>query len=201
MTVSSDALSIESAATTSPDALSPQPQLRRRPAAIRAWLHRPELGAVAGTAVILLIFFFTADASLFTLAGAMSVLEPAAQLGILAIPAGLLMIAGEFDLSIGSMIAFGGMVVSVPLVLWGWPLGWALLIAFVVACCLGALNATITVYSALGLAFVYRHACLFVYASRVNIGGTKGRYWRCEPASRRAGRYFRRCFLGTLFIW
>ena len=37
-------------------------------------------------------------------------MAPAAQLGILAIAAALLMIGGEFDLSIGSMVAFAGMI-------------------------------------------------------------------------------------------
>ena len=41
---------------------------------------------------------------MFTLAGMMTILAPASQLGILAIAAALLMIGGEFDLSIGSMV-------------------------------------------------------------------------------------------------
>ena len=34
------------------------------------------------------------------------------------------MIAGEFDLSIGSMIGFAGIVIAIPAVQWGWPV-WA----------------------------------------------------------------------------
>ncbi len=47
---------------------------------------------------------------MFTLAGIMNILTPSSQLGILAIAAALLMIGGEFDLSIGSMVAFAGLV-------------------------------------------------------------------------------------------
>ena len=73
-------------------------------------MRRPELGALAGLILVTIFFFSTADPSMFTLAGIMNVLTPAAQLGILAIAAALLMIGGEFDLSIGSMVAFAGLV-------------------------------------------------------------------------------------------
>ena len=73
-------------------------------------LQRPELGALAGLALVILFFGFFADRSMFTLDGAMTILAPAAELGILAVAAALLMIGGEFDLSVGSMIAFAGLV-------------------------------------------------------------------------------------------
>ena len=73
-------------------------------------MRRPELGAVAGLIVVLIFFLFTASPTMFTLSGVMTILAPASQLGILAIAAALLMIGGEFDLSIGSMIAFAGLV-------------------------------------------------------------------------------------------
>lgn len=43
---------------------------------------------------------------MFTAAGIANFMAPASQLGILAVAAALLMIGGEFDLSIGSMVAF-----------------------------------------------------------------------------------------------
>jgi len=133
------------------------------------WLRRPELGSIASIAVVLVVFAFTADPKLFTLAGMMSVLEPAAQLGILAIMAALLMIAGEFDLSIGSMVAFGGMVLGVPLVLWGWPLEAALLLAFAMAIVVGTTNALITVRTGLP-SFVVSLAFLFILRGLSLIG-------------------------------
>jgi simple sugar transport system permease protein len=136
---------------------------------VKDWSQRPELGAAAGLCVVLIIFMFTADPRLFTLAGMMSVLEPAAQLGILAIMAGLLMIAGEFDLSIGAMIAFGGMAMSIPIVLWGWPLELALLVAFGCACVVGVTNATITVRSGLP-SFIVTLAFLFILRGMTLIG-------------------------------
>jgi len=123
-------------------------------------LRRPEAGAIAGTAVVLLIFACFAEVALFTLPGIISFLEPAAQLGIIAIAAALLMMGGEFDLSIGSMIAFGGMMLGIALVVWGWPLGFSLLFAFSIAILLGLINATIVMRTGLPsfivtLAFLY----------------------------------------------
>ena len=72
-------------------------------------MKRPELGAIAGVILVVIFFLFTADAAMFSLSGVMNFMTPAAQLGILAIGAALLMIGGEFDLSIGSMVAFAGL--------------------------------------------------------------------------------------------
>ncbi|MDZ7909547.1 MAG: hypothetical protein U5N10_15925 [Gemmobacter sp.] len=73
-------------------------------------IKRPELGAIAGLVLVTVFFGLTANPAMFTLSGVMNFLTPAAQLGILAIGAALLMIGGEFDLSIGSMVAFAGMI-------------------------------------------------------------------------------------------
>jgi len=73
-------------------------------------IKRPELGAIAGVVLVTLFFLITADSAMFTLSGIMNFMTPAAQLGILAIGAAMLMIGGEFDLSIGSMVAFAGLI-------------------------------------------------------------------------------------------
>ncbi len=59
---------------------------------------------------------------MFTAAGIMNFMAPASQLGILAVAAALLMIGGEFDLSIGSMVAFSGLIFAAALVVWQVPL-------------------------------------------------------------------------------
>ena len=60
---------------------------------------------------------------MFTRQGIVNFLEVSAQLGIIATAAALLMIGGEFDLSVGSMIGFAGVVIGVPAVTSaGWPL-------------------------------------------------------------------------------
>ncbi len=65
---------------------------------------------------------------MFTAAGIMNFMAPASQLGILAVAAALLMIGGEFDLSIGSMVAFAGLIFAAALVVWQVPLAVAIIV-------------------------------------------------------------------------
>src|SRR5262245_2675534 len=84
------------------------PAADERVARVSPWrrlLVRPEMGAVAGAIVVWIYFAIVAgDQGFLSLAGTASYLEVSAELGILALAVCLLMIGGEFDLSIGSMI-------------------------------------------------------------------------------------------------
>lgn len=124
-------------------------------------MRRPELGALAGLVLVTIFFISTADASMFTLAGIMNILSPAAQLGILAIAAALLMIGGEFDLSIGSMVAFTGLVFGAFITLSGWPLLLAIAATFAVAAVLGGLNGQMVIRTRLP-SFIVTLAFLFI---------------------------------------
>ena len=124
-------------------------------------MRRPELGALAGLILVTIFFLSTADSSMFTLAGVMNILSPAAQLGILAIAAALLMIGGEFDLSIGSMVAFTGLVFGSFITLTGWPLLLAIAATLVVAAILGGLNGQIVIRTRLP-SFIVTLAFLFI---------------------------------------
>ena len=101
--------------------------------AAKSWLKslfaRPEIGPIG---VMLLLFgmlgYFSIPAGEFSLnpfagegfnaLGIRNNLRVIAQLGIIALGAGLLIIAGEFDLSIGSMIGFAGACMAMVL-RWG----------------------------------------------------------------------------------
>ncbi|WP_246529192.1 ABC transporter permease [Microvirga zambiensis] len=124
-------------------------------------MRRPELGALAGLVLVTIFFLSTADASMFTLAGIMNILSPASQLGILAIAAALLMIGGEFDLSIGSMVAFTGLVFGGFITLSGWPLLVAIAATFVVAAVLGGINGQMVIRTRLP-SFIVTLAFLFI---------------------------------------
>jgi simple sugar transport system permease protein len=144
----------------------PQPaRTDERVKSIPAWrlvLGRPELGAVAGTVLIFLFFLASAgNSGMFSAKGIITFLDVAAQVGILAAAASLLMIAGEFDLSIGSMIGFAGIVIAIPSVEWGWPLWACILLAFAVACLVGIVNGVITVKTGLP-SFIVTLASLFI---------------------------------------
>lgn len=124
-------------------------------------MKRPELGAVAGLILVTAFFLTTADRSMFSLAGVINFLTPAAQLGILALGAALLMIGGEFDLSVGSMVAFAGLIFGVALVIFGLPLILAIPLTLGVAALMGALNAQIVLRTALP-SFIVTLAFLFI---------------------------------------
>jgi simple sugar transport system permease protein len=98
---------------------------------------------------------------MFTLAGVMNILVPGAQLGILAIAAALLMIGGEFDLSIGSMVAFTGLIFGSLITIAGLALPLALILTIVVAGLLGGINGQIVIRTRLP-SFIVTLAFLFI---------------------------------------
>ncbi|HSI59942.1 MAG TPA: ABC transporter permease [Ideonella sp.] len=109
--------------------------------AVRKLMSRPEFGALSGTLLVFLIFGLSAGGSgMFSAEGVVNWGTVAAFLGIIAVGAALLMIAGEFDLSIGSMIGFAGMMMAIPCLYWGWPVWLAVLFAFGMAMALGCVN-------------------------------------------------------------
>lgn len=124
-------------------------------------MKRPELGAIAGLVLISTFFFMTADSSMFTLSGIMNFMTPASQLGILAIAAAMLMIGGEFDLSIGSMVAFAGMIFGACVVNFGLPLIFAIPITLACAAMIGAVNGQIVIRTGLP-SFIVTLALLFI---------------------------------------
>ncbi|SHJ40166.1 monosaccharide ABC transporter membrane protein, CUT2 family [Aureimonas altamirensis DSM 21988] len=134
-----------------------------------ALLRRPELGAVAGLVLVTIFFVLYANPAMFTLAGVMNFMAPAAQLGILAIGAALLMIGGEFDLSIGSMVAFAGLVFGAALVVWELPLPLAILVAFGFAILVGSVNAQIVLRTGLP-SFIVTLAFLFILRGLTLVG-------------------------------
>ena len=132
-------------------------------------IRKPELGAVAGLVLVIIFFLSVANPTMFTLAGLMNIMAPAAQLGILAIGAALLMIGGEYDLSLGSMVAFAGLVFAAVLVIWHLPLAAAILAAFLVAVMVGLVNAQIVIRTGLP-SFIVTLAFLFILRGLTLVG-------------------------------
>ncbi len=132
-------------------------------------MKRPELGAIAGVILVLFFFLFTADSAMFTLAGFMNFMSPAAQLGILAIGAALLMIGGEFDLSVGSMIAFAGLFFGACVVTFGIPLALAIPATLIFAAMVGAINGQIVLRTGLP-SFIVTLAFLFIFRGLSLVG-------------------------------
>ena len=129
---------------------------------VRKRMIRPELGAVCGTIAVFLFFLFVApNSGMFSLEGAMNWGTVAAQFAIIAVGACLLMIAGEFDLSVGSMIGFSGIVIALLSTTYGYPTWFAILVAFAAALAIGALNGFLVVRTGLP-SFIVTLATLFI---------------------------------------
>ena len=104
-------------------------------------MRRPELGAFGATIFVFLVFMLIAgNSGMFSVVGISNFLEVSAQLGILATAVALLMIGGEFDLSLGSMIGFTGIIIGISVVQFGLPIWLSVAISFIVALALGAAN-------------------------------------------------------------
>jgi simple sugar transport system permease protein len=125
-------------------------------------LGRPEFAAISGTVLIFAIFAIGwGNSGMFDLDGVMNWSQVAAYLGILAVGACLLMVAGEFDLSIGSMIGFAGMMVAIPTMYFHWPISLSILFAFGASVALGALNGYLVMRTRLP-SFIVTLAFLFI---------------------------------------
>ena len=88
----------------------------------QSMIRRPEIGSFIVMMIIIVSLGVASDGKAFNALGLKNNVAIIAQLGIIAVGAALLMIAGEFDLSIGPMIAFAGMSIAV-MMKWGLPFG------------------------------------------------------------------------------
>ncbi|MEM1428512.1 MAG: ABC transporter permease [Pseudomonadota bacterium] len=129
---------------------------------VRQFLIRPELGGMVGAVAVFTFFLlFAFDSGMFASQGVMNWSIVSAQFMIIAVGACLLMIAGEFDLSVGSMIGFAGMMIAVFGVVLAWPMWMAILVTFVICTALGALNGFIVIRTGLP-SFIVTLAFLFI---------------------------------------
>ena len=147
-------------------------------------LNKPELGAISGAVLVFVFFGLTAGGTgMFAPDGILNWSTVSAQLGLIAIGACLLMIAGEFDLSIGSMIGFAGIMIAVPAVYWDWPVWLSIIFAFAGAMSIGFINGYIVVRTGLP-SFIVSLAFLFIlrgltiglsqfFTNRTIIGGVR----------------------------
>lgn len=130
--------------------------------ALRRALIRPELGGLVGIVAVFAFFLlFAFDSGMFGSQGVMNWSTVSAQFMIIAVGACLLMIAGEFDLSVGSMIGFSGMMIAILSVTLGWPVWLAIVVTFALCIAIGALNGYIVIRTGLP-SFIVTLAFLFI---------------------------------------
>ena len=133
---------------------------------LSALTRHPEIGVFCVMVFVVLAIGIASGGNAFNALGLKNNLSVISQFGIIAIGACLLMIAGEYDLSIGSMIGFAGMSMAMMLK-WGLPFGLgpatpltAFALTLVMTLFLGWLIGTIVVRSKLS-SFIVTLAFLF----------------------------------------
>jgi len=127
---------------------------------------------VGGALLVWAFFAVVAGGPFRGLDGTAAVLNAAAPLGILAVAVALLMIGGEFDLSVGSIVGLSGMAVLLLTRHWGWPLWPALGVSAVLAAGAGLVNGWLVVRTGLP-SFIVTLGTLFVFRG-LTIGSARG---------------------------
>jgi simple sugar transport system permease protein len=166
---------------------APEDERVRKVGLVRKLLSRPELGAVVGTVLVYLFFAVIAwENNFVSWPVTAAILNRAAPLGILAVAVALLMIAGEFDLSVGSMLGFAGMSVMILVTPeatggFGWTLWPAMLAALAIVLLAGFFNGVLVVSTGLpsfiitlGTLFIFRGLTIALsrlFTNRTQLGG------------------------------
>ena len=108
-------------------------------------LRRPSTAAILSLLGVLAFYVVFGGVDLFKLAKAASWVNFAANLGIVAIPVGLLMIAGEMDISIGAMVPAGSITTAIVSGYYGLPIEVGMACALVLGVMVGLVNGILTV--------------------------------------------------------
>ncbi|MGY5808818.1 ABC transporter permease [Rhizobium sp. LEGMi198b] len=111
----------------------------------RNLVRRPEAGSILSLIVVIAFYVIFGGVQLGNLFGAASWVNFAANLGIVALPVGLLMIAGELDISIGAMIPAGSMSIAVISGYYGLPIVVGIGAALGIGILVGLLNGILAV--------------------------------------------------------
>ncbi|MFT2215241.1 ABC transporter permease [Rhizobium giardinii] len=113
-----------------------------------AMLRRPEAGAFLGLLAVMIFFGIFGGLTFLQPAGMASWMNVASNLGVIAIPVGLLMIAGELDISVGAMVPFGAMTVAVISGHYGLPIWFGIAAALSFGVLIGLINGYMVIRTA-----------------------------------------------------
>lgn len=173
---------------------------------IGSQLRRPEAGALLGLVVVLAFFVVFGSTRFLEPSGAASWLNVASNLGIIAIPVGLLMIAGELDISVGAMIPAGSMTVAILAGHYELPIWLAIICTLGVGVVIGVVNGILVVRTAvpslivtLGTLFAMQG---IVLGLSVLITGTTSVALTADPWSKALfGQFIDKSFQNIIFWW
>lgn len=151
--------------------------------------RRPEAGAAAGFILIFLFFaYFGWDKNFLTPLGSSTWLNFASKVGIIAIPIGFLMIAGELDISVGALIPAGGIVLAMAVGLYDLNIWIGFFLSLAVAAAIGWINGMLVTRTSVPslivtLATLFVIAGLNAYVSKQLAGTTQHSLQDVGPVS------------------
>ena len=152
------------------DTATAAPQQGGLRGALKLYFEKPELVALAILAALIVFFSIRTNGLFISAQNVKGIMSLFPELAIVAIGFALLMIAGEFDLSIGSMFGFAPMLMCTLIIvgLGFWPSFICALLACVVV---GLINGTVTIrfgipsfIATLGMLFILRSLTVVLYA-------------------------------------
>ncbi len=111
---------------------------------IKLSLQKPELASAMLLLLLILLFQIRSDGVFLSVNNIRGVLGLLPETALVAVGVTLLMISGEFDLSVGSVFALMPMTMAV-LVVGGWPFWLAVAVALAVCAAIGFINGWITI--------------------------------------------------------
>jgi simple sugar transport system permease protein len=111
-------------------------------------LRRPEMGAFLGMAFVAVFFTVFGGALFLSPQGIASWLNVAANLGIIAVPIGFLMIAGELDISIGAMVPASSMCIAILSGYYGLPISVGIAVTLAFGALIGFINGMMVIRTA-----------------------------------------------------
>jgi simple sugar transport system permease protein len=135
-------------------------------------LAKPAAGAFVIVIFVFLVFaalsLVRGSTTFISIPGFLNYVGVASQVGIIATAVALLMIAGEFDLSVGSLVGFAGIIIGIGSTIWGLPIWLSILLAMALTTGLGVLNGLIVVRTGLP-SFIVTLATMFIIAGMSSV--------------------------------
>lgn len=169
-------------------------------------LRRPETGSLLGLLAVFFFFTLFGGANFASAAGAASWLNVAASLGIVAMPIGLLMISGELDISIGSIIPAGSMTIAIISGHFGMPILMGIVVTLLLGAVVGFINGVLVVRTAVP-SFIVTLGTLFAVAGltlglSVILTGTTSVSLKAGPTAKwLLGHFVGGIWQVTIFWW
>ncbi len=173
---------------------------------IGSLVRRPEVGSLIGMVAVLIFFSIFGGANFLSAGGAASWLNVASELGIIALPVGLLMIAGQLDLSVGSMIPASSMTIAIISGHYDLPIIVGILASLGLGLAVGFINGVLVIRTKVP-SFVVTLATLFALAGltlglSVILSGSTSVALKGGPTAKLLfGDYLGGKFQVTLFWW